>query len=318
MKLMMDGEWKGDIAAPPKMVSAGMVHDGRFRRSLSKGPSLDYPVEPGRYRLYVSYACPFAHRALVVHALKRLQGLVPISLLHPIWDRPEGWTFDASLVGGNAVASDLQFLHEAYSATDPGYTGKVTVPVLWDTRTRTIVNNESIEIAKMLCEAFDPLGADCKFDLYPRSLRPQIDELNARIGNNLSKGVYAVGQAENQAAYETAMDRLFGFLDEMEELVGGGRPFLLADQPTLSDVLIFTPLVRFDCVYNPLFRASRRRLVDYRALAALTKRIYQLPGVEKTVRFDHILTHYYDGDWGVASRRGITPEAPIVDFRSAL
>ncbi|MGY4155611.1 putative glutathione S-transferase [Bradyrhizobium sp. USDA 4461] len=318
MKLMIDGEWKGDIAAPPKTVSASMVHDGRFRRSLSKGPSLDYPVEPGRYHLYVSYACPFAHRALVVHAVKKLHGIVSLSLVHPIWDRPEGWTFDATLVGGDAVASDLQFLHEAYSATDPGYTGKVTVPVLWDTRTRTIVNNESIEIAKMLCEAFDPLGADCQFDLYPRSLRPQIDELNGRIDSNLSKGVYAVGQAESQAAYESAMDRLFGFLDEMEELATGSRPFLLADQPTLSDVLIFTPLVRFDCVYNPLFRASRRRLVDYRALAALTKRIYQLPGVEKTVRFDHILTHYYDGDWGVASRRGITPEAPIVDFRSAL
>jgi putative glutathione S-transferase len=239
--------------------------------------------------------------------LKRLEDIVPLSFLHPIWDRPEGWTFDTALVAGTAMSSGFQFLHEAYSATDGNYTGKVTVPVLWDVRTRTIVNNESIEIVKMLNEAFDPLGADHTLDLYPRQLRPRIDELNTRIGEYLSKGVYAVGQAENQTAYDSAINRLFEFLDQMEELVGGNGAFLLDDQPTLADVLIFTPLVRFDSVYNPLFRASRRRLVDYPRLAALTNRIYQLPGVAKTVRFDHILTHYYDGDWGVASRRGITP-----------
>ena len=169
----------------------------------------------------------------------------------------------------------------------------------------------------MLNEAFDSLGAERNLDLYPRAFRSEIDNLNARISKNLSKGVYAVGQAREQTDYNLAVSELFGFLDEMEDLVRDGRAFLLGDQPTLADVLIFTPLVRFDCVYNPLFRASRRRLVDYAGLAALTRRIYRLPGVADTVRFDHILTHYHDGDWGVANRRGITPEAPAIDFRSA-
>lgn len=315
---MIDGVWRGDIAPPPELAAKRMIHDGSFRHKITNDGSSAFPAEPGRYRLFVSYACPFAHRTLVVRALKGLDGIVPVSILHPIWDTPDGWAFgETPLSTPDRAGSGFRFLHEAYRAANPSYTGKVIVPVLWDERSRQIVNNESIEVARMLNEAFDAVGADQTVDLHRLAIRSEIDALCGRIAKSLSKGVYAVGQAKDQVEYDTAMNALFGFLDEMETLLADGRAFLLGGQPTLADVLIFTPLVRFDGVYNPLFRASRKRLVDYRGLALLTKRIYGLPGVAGTVRFDHILAHYYDGDWGVASRRGITPEAPAIDFRVA-
>jgi glutathionyl-hydroquinone reductase len=318
MKLMIDGEWQGDVPPPPDLTAKLMIHDGHFRHWVTRTGSSAHPAEQGRYHLYVSYACPFAHRTLVVHALKRLGDLVPLSIVHPIWDTPNGWAFgDTPLSTRDKAGNGFQFLHEAYRAAAPSYTGKVTVPVLWDSRTGQIVSNESVEIIRMLNDAFDSIGADQTIDLYPPPLAAEIDDLCARAAEKLAKGVYAVGQAHDQAAYNLAMADLFGFLDEMEDRLADGRAFLLGKQPTLADVLIFTPLVRFDGVYNPLFRASRRRLVDYPGLAALVRRLYALPGVADTVRFDHILTHYYDGDWGVATRRGITPEAPAVDFRSA-
>jgi len=313
MKLMIDGTWRGDITPPPGL--AAMIHDGQFRHGITgEGP---FPAQPGRYHLYVSYACPFAHRALLVHALKQLDAVVPVSILHPIWDTPHGWAFgNGALSTADRAGNGFAYLHEAYRLSNPRYTGKITVPVLWDRSTRQIVNNESIEIARMLNDAFDPVGADRTVDLYPPALQPAIDGLNARTMKSLSKGVYGVGQAKDQDDYNAAIDVLFGFLDEIEALLTDGRPFLFGEHLTLADVVIFTPLVRFDGVYNPLFRASRRRLVDYRHLAALTRRIYGMPRVADTVRFDHILTHYHDGDWGVARRRGITPEPPQVDFRT--
>lgn len=318
MKLMIGGVWRGDIAPPPELAVKQMIHDGAFRHRITNDGSSAFPAEPGRYHLFVSYACPFAHRTLVVRALKGLDDIVPVCILHPIWDTPHGWAFgETPLSTLHGASSSFGFLHEVYRAANPSYTGKIIIPVLWDERSRQIVNNESIEIARMLNEAFDAVGADQTVDLYPLALRSEIDVLCRRIAKSLSWGVYAVGQAKDQIEYDATMNELFGFLDEMETLVADGRTFLLGDQATLADVLIFTPLVRFDGVYNPLFRASRKRLVDYRGLAWLTRRIYDLPSVAETVRFDHILTHYYDGDWGVACRHGITPEAPTIDFRIA-
>ncbi|MDR3464084.1 MAG: glutathione S-transferase C-terminal domain-containing protein [Beijerinckiaceae bacterium] len=317
MKLMIDGIWRGDIAPPAELAAKRMIHGGSFRYRITNDGSSAFPAEPGRYHLFVSYACPFAHRTLIVRALKRLDDIVPVSILHPIWDTPDGWAFgDTQLSTPGGAGSGFRFLHEAYRAANPAFTGKITVPVLWDERTRQIVNNESIEIAEMLNDGFDAASADQTVDLYPSVLRRAIDTMNARIAQSLSRGVYAVGQARNQIEYNATMNELFGFLDEIETLLADGRAFLFGDQPTLADVLIFTPLVRFDGVYNPLFRASRKRLVDYRYLAELTQRIYDLPGVAGTVRFDHILTHYYDGDWAVATRRGIAPEPPMIDFRN--
>jgi putative glutathione S-transferase len=165
----------------------------------------------------------------------------------------------------------------------------------------------------MLNDAFNPVGGDDRVDLCPADLKSAMEELNARITKSLAVGVYAVAAARDQREYDAAMDELFGFLDELDRWLDDGRPFLLGDRPTLADVLAYPPLVRFDAVYNPLFRASRRRLADYPRLPALVKRIHSLPGVAATTRYDHILTHYYDGDWAVATRRGIVPELPATN-----
>jgi glutathionyl-hydroquinone reductase len=318
MKLMLNGAWRGDVAPTPELEAQRMIHAGSFRDRVTMNGSSSFAVEPGRYHLYVSHACPFSHRVTIAHAMKKLEGLVGLSVVHPIWDTPDGWIFgETDLSTPDRGGSGFLHLHEAYRASRPNYTGKVIVPVLWDQKSRRIVNNESLEIAEMLNHAFDGIGGDPQVDLYPQALRSEIDVLNLRITRSLATGVYAVAAARDQVEYDGAIDELFGFLEECETRLADGRRFLLGDQLTLADVLVFTPLVRFDAVYNPLFRASRKRLVDYSRLTGLVKRIYDLPGVAATVRLDHILTHYYDGDWAVASRRGIVPHPHAVNWNTS-
>lgn len=318
MKLMINGVWQGDVASRLKSLEQEMIHSGHFRSRITTDGSSEFPAERGRYHLYVSYACPFAHRTLIAHSLKRLRGIVHVSVLQPLWDTHDGWQFDAQKDGASDQEpgrNKFHFLHEAYRTARPDYTGKVTVPVLWDNVSSQIVNNESIEIAHMFNDVFDALGADSTVDFYPARLRPKIDQLNAQIIRCLSKGVYAVGQAGNQSEYRLAADVLFDFMDELETVLADGRRFLLGDVVTLADILAFTPLVRFDAVYHPLFRASRKRLVDYRHLPRFIRQLHALPDIGQTVRFDHILSHYNDGDWAVATRRGIVPDEPAYDFR---
>lgn len=317
MKLMVDGIWRGDIEATPELEAQRMIHAGRFRDRVMQNGTSTFPGAAGRYHLYVSYACPFSHRVTVVRALKRLQKIVGLSVLHPLWDTRDGWVFgDSSMSTPDRAGNGFLRLHEAYSASRPDYTGKVTVPVLWDVVSQGIVSNESLEIAHMLNEAFDAVGGDGGLDLYPPDLRIEIDALNGRTIESLAKGVYAVAAARDQREYDAATDELFGFMNELERQLGDGRVFLLGGKVTLADVLAFAPLVRFDAVYNPLFRATRKRLVEYRRLAAFVKRVNELPGVAETVRLDHILMHYYDGDWAVTSRRGIVPEAPETNWQT--
>jgi putative glutathione S-transferase len=318
MKLMIDGIWRGDTDPTPELDAQRMIHAGRFRHQITADGASGFIAERGRYHLYVSHACPFSHRVTVVHALKKLDGLVGMSVVHPIWDTPDGWVLrDTALSTPDRAGNGFVGLHEAYRASQADYTGKVIVPVLWDCTSRQIVNNESIEIVEMLNNAFDGIGGDAEVDLCPAALRSAIDVLNSRITRSLANGVYAVAAARDQAEYDVAIGELFDFLDECEMQLGDGRRFFLGDRPTLADILVFTPLVRFDAVYNPLFRASRKRLVDYARLAALVKGIHDLPSVADTVRFDHILTHYYDGDWAVANRRGIVPRPPDIDWRTS-
>jgi glutathionyl-hydroquinone reductase len=310
MKLMINGTWRGETEPTPEIKAEQMIHAGRFRDRITIDGTT-FPATAGRYHLYVSYACPFSHRVIIVRALKRLEGVVGISVVHPLWDTRGGWEFgDGPMSTRDQAGNGFLRLHEAYSASRADYTGKVTVPVLWDVASRQIINNESLEIARMLNEAFDSLGGDGGLDLYPSALRPEIDALNTGITRSLADGVYRVAAARSQLEYNFATDELFSFLDGLERRLADDRRFLLGEKVTLPDLLAFTPLVRFDAVYNPLFRATRKRLVDYRYLAAFVKRVHKLPGVAETVRLDHILTHYYDGDWAVASRRGIVPEAP--------
>jgi putative glutathione S-transferase len=255
---------------------------------------------------------------MIVRALKRLENIIGLSVLHPLWDTPDGWIFgDTGLSTVDRAGNGFRCLYEAYCASSPNYTGKVTVPVLWDQHSRRIVSNESLEIAHMLNDAFNQVGVDDRVDLCPANLKPAIETLNARITKSLAVGVYTVGAARDQREYDAAMDELFGFLDGLDRQLGDGRPFLHGDRPTLADVLAYPPLARFDAVYNPLFRASRRRLTDYRRLPTLVRRIHNLPGVAETTRYDHILTHYYDGDWAVATRRGIVPELPATNCLTA-
>lgn len=311
MKLMINGTWRGDVDPACEFNAQPMIHSGSFRERITADGSSRFLAETGRYHLYVSPACPFSHRVMVVRALKRLEGLIGLSVVHPLWDTPDGWIFaESSLSTVDGAGNGFRHLHEAYRLSRPAYTGKVTVPVLWDKRSRRIVNNESLEIAQMLNEAFDEIGGEKRIDLYPADLRPALDDLNRRIARSLAVGVYSVADARNQREYDAAMDELFGFLDELDWQLCGGRRFLFGDDPTLADVLVYATLVRFDVVYNPLFRASRRRLTDYPHLPNLLKRLHDLPGVAETLRYDHILTHYYDGDWAVANRRGIVPELP--------
>jgi glutathionyl-hydroquinone reductase len=315
MKLMIEGIWQGDVDPTPEHDAQRMIHAGSFRDRITTDGSSAFRAEGGRYHLYVSPACPFSHRVIIVRALKRLTNLVGLSVLHPLWDTQDGWIFeDDTLATVDGAGNGFRHLHEAYRASSPTYTGKVTVPVLWDQHTRCIVNNESLEIAHMLNHAFSGIGGDGDVDLCPADLASAVDELNGRIARNLAIGVYSVAGAKDQRQYDAAMDQLFGFLDELDGQLADSRPFLLGAKPTLSDVLAYTPLVRFDAVYNPLFRATRRRLTDYPRLPALMRRIHGLPGVAETLRYDHILTHYYDGDWAVANRRGIVPELSAANW----
>lgn len=315
MKLMINGSWLGDVDPTPEFDAQRMIQAGGFRnRVTSTGPS-GFSA-PGRYHLYASYACPFSHRVIMVRALRRLESVVGLSIVHPIWDTPDGWVFaETEWSTEDGAGNGFVRLHEAYRASRPDYTGKVTVPVLWDRVSRQIVNNESLEIAQMLNDSFDIAGSDTGGDLYPTLLRLKIDALNAAIEHNLARAVYAVAAARDQDEYNVAIGKLFGFLNELEHRLGDNRSFLLGEQVTLADVLAFATLVRFDAVYNPLFRATRKRIVEYPLLAAYARRIHNLPGVADTVRFDHILTHYYDGDWAVAVRRGIVPDLPAADYR---
>jgi glutathionyl-hydroquinone reductase len=226
MKLMIKGTWRGDIDPTPELSAQRMIHAGSFRDRITADGSSRFLAEAGRYHLYVSPACPFSHRVMVVRALKGLENLVGVSILHPLWDTPDGWIFaDSNLSTVDGGGNGFRYLHEAYRASSPAYTGKVTVPVLWDKRFRRIVNNESLEIAQMLNGAFSEIGGEKRINLYPDDLRPALDDLNRRITRSLSIGVYSVAAARSQREYDVAMDELFGFLDELDWQLCGGRWF---------------------------------------------------------------------------------------------
>jgi glutathionyl-hydroquinone reductase len=258
----------------------------------------------------VSLACPWAHRTLIVRAMKGLEQIVPVSVTH--WLMAEqGWTF----AQGEGVIPDPLFnsrsMHELYTRADPNYTGRASVPVLWDKHTQTIVNNESSEIIRMFSTAFDAVGAK-PGDFYPKDKRAEIDTINARVYDTLNNGVYKSGFATTQSAYEEAVVPLFDTLDWLEERLGQSR-FLLGDSPTEADIRLFTTLVRFDAVYNGHFKCNIRRILDYRNLWAYTRDIYQLPGVAPTVNFLHIKRHYYMSHKRI-NPTGIVPVGPALDF----
>jgi glutathionyl-hydroquinone reductase len=318
MGLLVKGQWQDQWYDTASSGGRFVRKDAAFRNWITPdgaaGPSgkAGFKAEAGRYHLYVGLACPWAHRTVVVRALRGLEGMISVSVVN--WLMLEnGWTF----ADGPGVVPDpingAQFLHQVYTAADPDYTGRVTVPILWDKQQATIVNNESSEIIRMLNSAFDGLGAR-PGDFYPPALRAEIDEINARVYDTLNNGVYKAGFATTQQAYEEAVLPLFDTLGWLEGRLSSRR-FLTGDTLTEADIRLFTTLIRFDAVYVGHFKCNLRRIADYPNLSGYTRELYQLRGIPSTVNFDHIKRHYYESHRGV-NPTGIVPLGPQHDFTS--
>ncbi|KAA6186332.1 glutathione S-transferase family protein [Thiohalocapsa marina] len=300
------------------------MHDtGEFRRwestfrhwvtaDGSPGPTGEggFPAAPGRYHLYVSYACPWAHRTLIVRALKGLDKAISVSVVHPIMPA-ESWVFGEYPGSTPDQVHGFSRLGQLYEQSAPGFDGVVTVPVLYDMERQCIVNNESSEIIRMLNRAFDAWGC-AELDFYPAHLRDEIDAVNALVYENINNGVYRAGFATTQQAYEAAYDQLFDTLDALETRLGRQR-YLVGDRITEADWRLFPTLVRFDAVYHGHFKCNRQRLVDYPNLWSYTRELYQIPGVAETVHMDHIKLHYYGSHRGI-NPTGIVPKGPDLDF----
>ena len=311
MGVMVDGVWDATARGLPSQAGAFIRQPTSFRGTVA--PATAYPPEPGRYHLIVSLACPWAHRTLIMRTLKGLEGLVGVSVTHWLM-ADQGWNFAPGPGVVPPPVPDITALHQLYRLADPRYTGRVTVPVLWDTATNSVVNNESAEILRILDTGFDSVGARAG-EHYPEPLRAEIDAVNARIYETLNNGVYRAGFATTQEAYEAAVHPLFATLDWLEERLAD-RPFLLGHRLTEADIRLFTTLVRFDAVYHGHFKCNLRRLVDYPRLASYARRLYELPGIAATCDFDHIKRHYYESHRHL-NPSGIVPAGPARDFRSA-
>lgn len=316
MGLLVDGEWhdkwydtdstggrfKRDAAAFRNWVTA----DG------SAGPTGEsgFKAEPDRYHLYVALACPWANRALIFRKLKRLESLIPISVVNPLM-RENGWTFQDGYKVTPDPIHNAEFLHQVYTAAKPDYSGRVTVPVLWDKKQGTIVSNESADIIRMFNSAFDEVGA-AEGDYYPEELREDIDAINEVVYHKVNNGVYKAGFATAQEAYEEAVIPLFETLNELEARLDENR-YLCGSTITEADWRLFTTLVRFDAVYVGHFKCNIRRIDDYPNLSNYLRELYQVPGISETVEFEAIKRHYY-GSHDTINPSYIVPLGPALDF----
>ena len=316
MGLLVEGVWRDQWYDTAASGGRFVRKDSAFRDWVTPdgapGPTGrgGFRAEPGRYHLYVSLACPWAHRALIMRALKGLEGAIGVSVVHWLMGE-QGWTFAEGPGTVPDTVNGAEFLHQVYTAADPRYSGRVTVPVLWDKRGGTIVNNESSEIIRMLGSAFDGVGAT-PGDHYPEPLRPEIDAVNARVYDTVNNGVYKAGFAATQAAYEEAVGPLFETLEWLDARLAERR-FLMGGAFTEADIRLWTTLARFDPVYVGHFKCNLRRLVDLPNLWAYARDIYQLPGVAGTVNFEHIKRHYYESHRNL-NQTGIVPVGPALDF----
>ena len=314
MGYLIDGKWTDED--PPETGAGGEFKriDSAFRDRVTADGSSGFKAEAGRYHLYVGYHCPWAHRTLIFRALKKLEQAISVSYCLP-WFRENGWTYEARPDYPDCTADELNgfhYLYEAYAAADPHYTGKVTIPALWDKQTGRIVNNESSEIIVMLDGAFNEWAAHPEVDLYPAELRTEIDAINEWVYSGLNNGVYRVGFASSQEAYDDAVGPLFDTLDRMDALLAERR-YLAGSQHTLADWRAFPTLMRFDLVYHGLFRANRRRLIDYENLWPYLRDLYQTPRVAATVDFDHFIRGY-NLNLPQLNPAGIIAIGPDLDF----
>ncbi|WFR99695.1 glutathione S-transferase family protein [Rhizobium tumorigenes] len=316
MGMLVDGVWQ-DVWYDTKETK------GHFKRAASQfrnwvtadgsaGPSGTggFKAEAGRYHLYVALACPWAHRTLIFRSLKKLENIISVSIVDPLM-LENGWEFKSRDGGTVDHIFGASAMWEIYTRADPQYSGRVTVPVLWDTRTGTIVNNESSEIIRMLNSAFDSL-TDVTLDYYPDPLRTEIDEINAIVYDTVNNGVYKSGFATTQDAYEEHVQKLFATLDSLDARLGKSR-YLVGNTITEADWRLFTTLVRFDAVYVGHFKCNIRRIEDYRNLPRYLRELYQVPGVSETVNMEHIKRHYYASHKTI-NPTGIVPMGPALDF----
>jgi putative glutathione S-transferase len=315
MGMLVDGEWQ-EKPQPTDGSGSFKREDAKFRNWVTAdgapGPHGEggFKAEPGRYHLYVSLACPWAHRTLIMRTFKGLEEMIDLSVVH--WHMGEGgWAFrDGPGVISDPI-HDADYMHQVYTAAASDYTGKVTVPTLWDKEKGTIASNESSEIIRMFNSAFDRVGAR-DGDYYPEDLRGEIDRVNDRVYHDINNGVYKCGFAKSQEAYDTAATALFDALDWVEGLLGERR-YLAGDRFTEADIRLFTTLIRFDPVYHVHFKCNRRRLTEYPNLWGFTREVYQMPGVAETVDFDHIRRHYYTSHESV-NPTGIVAQMPAMDL----
>jgi glutathionyl-hydroquinone reductase len=306
MGMLVNGTWFDED--PPADKAGRFVRpDSIFRDRVSRDGASGFKAEAGRYQLVTAPSCPWAHRTVLMRKLKGLDGALP--LLESDLPKGEGWAYSRGF-DDLAPRDGVFHVHQVYAAARPDYTGRATVPLLWDRKKRTIVNNESSEIIRMLNAEFDEFG-DAGLDLYPAALRRDIDEVNAFVYDNVNNGVYRTGLAKSQAAYEEAFGKLFAALDALESRLGRQR-WLCGDRFTEADLRLFPTLVRFDTVYGVLFKCNLRRLVDYHDLWNYTREIYQMPGVAETVDFPRIKLGYYGGMRHL--NNGILPLGPALDF----
>ncbi|WP_454016762.1 glutathione S-transferase family protein [Azospirillum sp. Marseille-Q6669] len=305
MGLLIDGRWHDQWYDTKNSGGAFVRPETQFRNWVRADGSTPFQAEAGRYHLFVSLACPWAHRTLILRKLKGLEDAIGVTVVDPLM-REEGWTFpDPDPITGSTR------LHEVYTTADPTYSGRVTVPVLWDKKTGTIVSNESAEIVRMLNREFDAFG-DASLDFYPAELAEEIDRLNAFVYDRVNNGVYKAGFATSQEKYEQAFDALFAALDELDVRLAGQR-YLLGNRQTEADWRLFTTLVRFDAVYVGHFKCNLRRIADYPNLSGYLRDLYQVPGVAETVDFHHIKRHYY-ASHTMINPTGIVPKGPALDL----
>jgi glutathionyl-hydroquinone reductase len=314
MGLLVNGAWQEDISRTKegRFVRPASVFRSFVTPDGSPGPSGQdgFAAEPGRYHLYVSLACPWAHRTLIFRALKKLEPVISVSITEPLYGKT-GWEFGTARGDTKDTENGKATLAEIYLLADQHYTGRVSVPVLWDKKRRTIVNNESSEIIRMLNSAFDAL-TEVRADYYPVALRHEIDAVNDLVYPNINNGVYRAGFATSQDAYEEAAYGIFETLDKLEKRLSQRR-YLVAGQITEADWRLFTTLVRFDTVYYSHFKCNLRRIADYPNLWNYTRDLYQMPGIAETVSIDHIKRHYY-GSQRQVNPTGIVPIGPSIDF----
>lgn len=309
MGFLQDGQWVDQWYDTKASGGEFQRQPSRFRHWLSAdgqpGPNGEqgFKAEPGRYRLYVSLACPWAHRALIFRQLKQLQTLIDVVVVDPLMGA-NGWELHNDDYG-------LDYLYQLYLKADQHYQGRVTVPVLWDKQGETIVSNESSEIIRMLNSAFNEINGNAD-DYYPAALQAGIDEINERVYEGVNNGVYRAGFATSQPAYEQAFYQLFDSLDWVDNILSRRR-YLLGDQLTEADWRLFTTLVRFDAVYYGHFKCNRQRIVDYPSIGPYLRELYQMPGVADTVNMDHIKQHYYASHTTI-NPSGIIPLGPEQDF----